>query len=551
MGELAKRPLVCVAVAFAAGVAAAAAFSAAAVAAAGAIAGIGTVGWAWRRGAWSGLAGLGWAAVVGAAAFLLGGVRPATDVSRLPEGGQTLVGTVAGAPRYSDGIWRFVLTAEEHLAAQRREAVGGRVYVRLTSTRPVARGDRFRLTGRLRELRGPRNPGGRSEARRLASLGVRSVLTVGAEELAEPLGRGQLGWVARHAYAAQGRALRLLERHVPGPFREATAGVAGSVIFGVHAAPPPAEITEDFRRAGTIHLLVVSGAMVSMVFSFVFLPGALGAGWRRLQAERQAGLPVSGRGRIRHWPGLSAAVIGVLVVTYYAILTEGGQAVARGAVMGVVLGLAFALRRVPAVAREHGLNVDHYTLLAVAALVILATDPSALFQPGFQLSFVAVWAIIYLTPKLEPAMRWLPRWLALAVGGTLAAQLATFPILAWHYGQAPIGGLAANLAAVPLAGVVLAAGMTTCALGVLLPWVAPAAGWVTGRSAWWLIRVSSAVAAVPGVSPEVARPGWTAIMAWYAGLLLLGWWLARWGERRRQAERGWVGARAGPRRWQA
>ncbi len=530
MEDLTERLLVCAALAFAAGVALAARYGGMGVW----VAGMGAAGvagvWLWRReGIWGGTCMLAACAAAGGGVLLLAGVRPAGDVSALPEGGQTLVGTVAGAPRYADGVWRFVLESESHEAGVRSEPVGGRVYVRLRSSKPVERGQRWRLTGELRAPRGARNPGGRSEAARLSSLGVTAVLTVGTEELAELVGPGKMGLVAGHAFGAQRRALALLERYVSGPYRELAAGVAGSVIFGVHAAPPPREISELFRRAGTIHLLVVSGAMVSMVFGMVFLPGVLGAGWRRMWTERQFGWPVSGRGRIRLYPGPLAAVVGMVVVTYYAVLTEGGQAVARAAIMGVFVGLAIALRRVPAVAREHGLNVDHYTLLSAAALGILTIRPASLFQPGFQLSFAAVWAIIYLTPKAAPFVRWLPRWLGWPAVATVAAQLATFPILVWHYGQAPIAGFGANLLAVPLAAVVLVAGMVTCGLGFVLPWLAPAAGWVTGVAARWMVWVSGAFGSLPGATVEVGRPGVGAIVAWYGGMVAAGWVLKKVG----------------------
>lgn len=526
MADLGNRPLVCFTLAFCAGVAALADWGSAVVWAASAAGAVAAIAWGWqRKPALAGATALAGGALAGALVGQWGQLKPQHDLSRLPEGGQTLVGTVASAPRFADGVWRFVLQAEEHMTEQVGEPVGGLVYVHLRSSRPVTRGQRWRLTGRMREPRREANPGGRAEADRLSPLGVSAVLSVGADELAEPLGGGGLGTLAAHAYAAQRRALALLGRFTPGPYKETTAAVASSVIFGVHATPPPAEIADDFRRAGTIHLLVVSGAMVSMVFGFVFLPGALGAGWRRLRAERQIAWPLTGRGRVRQWPGISAAAIAVLVVMYYAVLTEGGQAVARAAAMGALVGLTFVLRRIPYVARRHGLNVDRYTLLAAAALGIVALQPAALSQPGFQLSFAAVWAIIFLTPKIGRLFPAVPRWLTLTIGGTLAAQLATFPILAWHYGQAPIGGLGANLLAVPLAGVVLAAGMGTCLLGVAAPWLAPLPGWITGLSTRWMIWVSSAVASVPWASPQVARPSWIAIVGWYVGVVVLGWWL--------------------------
>jgi len=534
LGDITGRPLVCVTLAFAGGVAAPA-----------------TPGLAWPLAALA-VAGLVWAAVTGrragvrpggsrgAGVFILllavgAGVllawasqRPGiADVSRLPQGGQTLVGTVANAPRYSGGVWSFVLDAEQHLTDASAQPLAGRCYVRLTSPAPVRRGDRWRLTGRLRDLTGPRNPGGRSELQRFSGLGVTTVLSVQGSALAQRLGQGHLSWVARHAYAAQSRCLALLDHFVQGPYRELTAQVAASVIFGVHASPPSSEVSDAFRRAGTIHLLVVSGAMVSSVFGLVFLPGVLGATWRRALLVRQTGWPVSGRGRIAHRPGLWAAVIAVLAATYYAVLTEGGQAVARAAIMGVLIGLAFVLRRLPRVASQHGLVVDHYTLLALAALAILIAWPAALFQPGFQLSFAAVWAIIYLTPKLQPAAGWLPKWLALTIGGTVAAQLATFPILAWHYANVPIAGLAANLLAVPLAGIVLTAGMATCALGSIAPPLAPIAGWVTGWSARGMVWVSTAFASLPWAAPEIRRPHLLLVVAWYAALIFAGWRLSR------------------------
>ena len=533
MRGLAKRPLVCVAIAFTGGIALGAAFGAAALWPLG-VCLAGVVGaWAWSRSRpWAGSALLGLAALAGAGSYLAGETHPGVDVSRLPEGGQTLVGTVADVPRYSDGTWRLALAVEGHEEGDRLDRASGRVYVRLTSSRPVERGQRWRFTGRLRPLRGQRNPGGRSEAARLSPLGVSAVLDVGGEELAQPLGKGEMSAVTAHAYAAQRGALRVLAQHVPGPFSEMTATVAASVIFGVHATPLPAEISDAFRKAGTIHLLVVSGSMVTMVFGFVFLPGALGAGWRRLRVERQMAQPLSGRGRVRQWPSAIAALTAIAVVIYYAALTEGGQAVVRAAIMGVCVGLAFVLRRVPAIARNHGLNMDDYTLLGAAAIIILAAQPKSLLEPGFQLSFTAVWSLIYLTPKLERLLPGLPRWLGICIAGTTAAQLATFPILAWHYGQAPIGGLAANLLAVPLAGVVLAGGMTTCALGPIASWLAFVPGWVTGVSTRGMIWVSGEFAAVPWLSPQVARPSWTAIMAWYAALVWAGWWLGRRGERR-------------------
>jgi competence protein ComEC len=521
---------VCLALAFGGGIALGEAAGVWAIWAPAALAALAFLAWLVRgRRALAGVLALCVGAAAGSAALLAARPTGAGDAARLPAGGQTLVGTVTNAPSYLDGRWRFVLTAETHETGERREPVTGGVYVRLKSGQRVQRGERWRLTGRLSPLRTSANPGQRSEAERLSPLGVSSVLTVGSGEMADRLGTGKLSALARHAFGAQQRAIKALETQIGGPYRETTAAVAASVIFGVHATPPPVEITEAFRRAGTIHLLVVSGAVVSMVFGMVFLPGMVGAGWRRVWIERQSGWPVNYRGRVRFHPGIWAAAIAMVTVSYYAVLTEGGQAVIRAAAMGVLAALAMALRRVPRVALEHGLNIDRFTLLATAGLAILVVSPQALFQPGFQLSFAAVIAILYLTPKAMWLVGWLPRWLGYVIVGTLAAQLATFPILVWHFGQVPLAGFGANLLAIPLASVVLVSGMATCGLAVVAPWAAPAAGLVAGISTRWLVWVSSAFGSLPWASVEVARPSVVFVVVWYVGLVGVGRALAAGG----------------------
>ena len=523
------RPLVCVTIAFAAGIALAPAVGSRAplpVAAVslGAIAISALLG---RRGL-SALALLLTASLAGALLYAVHQTPGASDVSLLPAGGQTIVGTVANAPSYSHGVSRFVLAAEAHEGGVGPEPVAGRLYVRLVGSVPVTRGQRWRLTGRLMPLRQAANPGQRSEAQRLSSLGVSCTFTVGSPALAQLLGEGGLGVISTHAFRAQAGALSALSKHLPGPYRKQLAAVAASVIFGVHAAPPPREITEVFRRAGTIHLLVVSGAMVTTVFGLVFLPSAVGAAWRRAQFERyHRDARGQGRGRIPFRPGPVAALAAVLVVAYYAVLTEGGQAVLRAAVMGALVGLALALRCLPAVAREHGLNVDRYTLLAGAALAVLSLTPEALSQPGFQLSFGAVLAILYLTPKTIWLFQALPKWLGYCITGTLAAQLATFPILVYHYGQAPIVGFAANLFAVPLATVVLVSGILTCALAATLPWLASCTGWICALSTRGLIWSSAAFAAWPWATVEVPPPSVWVVAAWYPALAMFGFALQR------------------------
>jgi len=526
--SLADRLLVCFALAFIAGIVLAA--NDAAVVTFVCLALSVVVALVTRRRLWLGIVALSLAAAAGALLSRATGIPAPGSVALLPEGGQTIVGTVASAPAYRDGVWRFLLSAEAHEEGGSQQPVGGTCYVRLHSTQRVARGQRWRLTGRLRHSTGPRNPGGRSEADLLTTLGADAMLSA-HRVLAQPLGSGHLGRLSRHAFLAQQLALRALQRHVGQPYPDLTAAVAGSVVFGVHAAPPPEEVADDFRHAGTMHLLVVSGSMVSLVFGMVFLPGAMRARaqrWRQRQGVNPgANQPSSGRGQIRRRPGPWAAVIAAAIVVYYAIITEGGQAVWRAAIAALLVSLSFSLRRVPAVAKHHPLTPDRYTLLAAAAIIILALQPAALFSASFQLTFAAVLGLLYLTPAVQPLLSPLFYRLALPALGTVAAQLAVFPVMTWHFQYAPVAGFVANLAAVPLAAVILAAGLLTCALDPILPALAVIPGWITGWATRGLIWVSSGVATLSWSSPEMGRPAVWMMMLWYAALASLGWMLVR------------------------
>ncbi len=226
-----------------------------------------------RRRTLMGILALSMAALAGGQLYLLDqGPRPNT-VAVLREGAQTLVGTIASAPSYSFGEWRFLFAVESHEEGSASEPLGGICEVWLAGHKPVL-GERWRLTGRLRLPGPPRNPGGRPQGASYTSLGASGAFLVDGE-LAHRLGPGRRSWLDRRLLATQRTISEALEAHVGAPYRELTAGVANSVIFGVHASPPPDEIASDFRQAGTMHLLVVSGSMVSLVFGMVFFPGVM------------------------------------------------------------------------------------------------------------------------------------------------------------------------------------------------------------------------------------------------------------------------------------
>ncbi len=99
---------------------------------------------------------------------------------------------------------------------------------------------------------------------------------------------------------------------------------------------------------------------------------------------------------------------------------------------------------------------DIYNALVLAALIILVASPLQLYAVSFQLSFLAVWGLAYLSPVLlRPWQNWLAEreewpawmkksvlWLGEAWSVSLAATLATLPVIVANFHQAPTYGIA-------------------------------------------------------------------------------------------------------------
>lgn len=186
----------------------------------------------------------------------------------------------------------------------------------------------------------------------------------------------------------------------------------------------PVELGDDFQGAGLTHLLAVSGQNVAFV---LVLAGPL-------------------LRRLRLWPRLGASAG---LIALFAVMTRGEPSVLRASVMAAVAVGATTIGR----------PQDRLRILGLAVTALLVMDPLLVGSVGFQLSVAAAGAIVVAAPALTAALPGpLPLREALAV--TLAAQLGVAPVLVSTFGPVPVASIPANLLAVPVAGLVMAWGLT-------------------------------------------------------------------------------------------
>jgi len=322
--------------------------------------------------------------------------------------------------------------------------------------------------------------------------------------------RGGVGGVLD---GVRSRAERSLTRGVPG----AQGALARGMVLGQDGALPD-ELREDFRVTGLAHLVAASGSNVLLLATLVL---ALGAA---------CGL------------GLSARLwLAVVLVVAYVPLAGGGPSIQRAGVMGVA-GLVAALAGRPA---------SRWYALLLAAGVTLARSPRAAEDPGWQLSFAAVIAMLWIVPGLARALRRgaIPRGFAEVLAITAAATLGTAPLIALHFERLSLVSLPVNLLAAPAVAPVMWLGTIAGGLGQVAPALAEPVAGLAALPLGYLTWLAERAAALPFAELRLRSPGvWGAVAAYVAaGAASLVWRQAA--ARRAIAPRGWRG-RAGRRlRW--
>ena len=291
--------------------------------------------------------------------------------------------------------------------------------------------------------------------------------------------------------AADGVVVRIL----PQPESAILAGV----VLGMDR-DLPAGLVEAFRRTGTSHLLVVSGFNVTLIAGLV-----LGLLSRRLSPFR-------------------AALLAALAVLLYTLLVGADPPVLRAAIMAL-LGLGGNLLG----RRQAGLNS-----LTLAAAVMALFEPGLLADPGFQLSFTATLGlIVYGTPFQDAFLKWTEKiplpWLRKGTGlvveylaTTLAAQLATLPVIAYHFHNISLSALLTNLLVLPVQPLLMILGGAAVLLGILWLPLGQAAGLLALPLAGFTVRVVEWIAgwSTP-LSLEVSGWGVLIMYALLGGVTIL------------------------------
>lgn len=192
------------------------------------------------------------------------------------------------------------------------------------------------------------------------------------------------------------------------------------------------EIVRDYQYAGAVHVLSVSGLHVGFILLFItFL--------------------------LKPFPNSKSGALVklVIVITFlwaFGLLAGFAPSVVRSVTMFSFVAVGMFLRR----------SVNIYNTIAISALLILLFQPSFLMDIGFQLSYAALYFIVWLQPLL--ASLWTPKykltsylWDIITV--SFAAQIGTFPMSIYYFHQFPGLFFVTNLVILPGMSLILGLGV--------------------------------------------------------------------------------------------
>lgn len=305
---------------------------------------------------------------------------------------------------------------------------------------PLKPGAGIRGLVRLQPVSGPAYPGGYDFAffARMEGLGL-SGFFLGAPGPAEA---PQASAHERAAIAIAGWRQAITHRIRHGLDGEAGA-IAAALITGDRSGLSD-DTQEVLRRTGLAHILAISGLHMALVtLTVIWLVRAVLA--------LPAGL--AERRPIRKW----AALAGFAAATLYLFLSGASVATQRAWIMISVMLIASLTDRRAITMRS----------VAIAAILVLAIHPSSLFNPGFQMSFAAVAALVAVYRELSARPRGgqgvfdrlarspaAPARLSRYLGGimltSIVAGAATGLFSTWHFHRVALYGVVSNLAAMPI-----------------------------------------------------------------------------------------------------
>lgn len=299
-----------------------------------------------------------------------------------------------------------------------KRRVGSGTLLVLLKVKPSASGNvhygnSYLIPGSYQVVPPPSNPAEFDFSAWLANQNIRHQIFLLPAEMV--LLRKQKGWsLLSFALHLRQRETAIFRRLIKDD--EAYA-VAVTLILG-YRSDLSAETLNSYTKTGTVHALSVSGMHVGIIYLVL-----------------EFSLAWMNRKHVLKW--LKIIVI-IALIWCYTLLSGYAPSILRSAIMLSLFLLSKGLKK----------NADSFHILSFSAFILLFYNPCFLKDLGFLLSYLAVFGLVYLQPKIEGLYTFKNRWLQKVWGLiclSVSAQALTFPLSIYAFHQFPVHFILSNL----------------------------------------------------------------------------------------------------------
>jgi len=248
------------------------------------------------------------------------------------------------------------------------------------------------------------------------------------------------------------------------------------------------ELKEKLNMAGIRHITAISGLHI-FILSSILMSLLLGIGlWRN-----------------------QAFYISAITMFLFIAMIGFQSSSVRAGIMGFLFLLAQKLGRQSVSSR----------LIIITGLIMLVVNPLLLFYDiGFQLSFLAAFGIIYLSPFFRKIFKKLPENLNTILTSTFSAYIFTLPILIYSFGRVSLIGPLTNILVIPIVYLLMVSGLIFALVGLIWPFLA----WLLSFPIWLLLTYILKITDIfsgPWAAKTVTNLHWFWLALFYLFLLIV------------------------------
>lgn len=402
-------------------------------------------------------------------------------------------GTICTFPRKGYNRFSFPLKIEQIKKENQWQDIDGKILVNVYDSREDFKiGDQLEIKGYLKPLPEMRNPADFDYGAYLLRKGILGQISIKQGKMnLEILSRNNINFIRR--IAAYGRDW--MERIIDlGPYN-GREGLLKAMLIGKRES-----LDETFRNnfidTGTAHIMAISGLHLVIVMAIILFMC-----------------------RVVAIPDRWSSGICIVSLIIYAFLTGGRPSVWRAAIMAILFLCGRLLNR----------QIDRWTSLAMAGLIILSISPQALFDSGFQLTFIAVGGLMYFYPRLENILvnkfkqlfdNVIIRYFIKAMLVVSVVQISLGPFLIYNYYRFPLTTFIANLAVIPLLGIIITLGFVASIAGFISFSLARVFNAANNIFLLVMDKITSFLANIPGNVVYLPRPSPVVFLFYYIFLFL-------------------------------